>query len=313
MTRLAPEDLEASPLDQAARAAWLYYVGGMRQDRVAEELGISRQRAQRLVARAMAEGLVRVRIDHPITACMELEARLKTRFGLARVRVAPDAGAEAQRAIVPVAAAELDAIFAGERSLTIALGTGRTLRAVIDAMQNREGRHHRLVSLIGNVSPDGSASFYEVIMRLADRVGAPHFPMAAPVMARDAEELALYRGLPHVRTASTVAEAADLTIVGIGQMGDDAPLYVDGFLTRETLEALQDAGAAGEICGHVFDAQGRYFDPIPGYLPVGRRASGRVLCIGGGPVKLAALAAALRGELITDLVTDEITARALLA
>ena len=32
--------------DLAARAGWLYYVGGMRQDQIAEELGISRQRAQ---------------------------------------------------------------------------------------------------------------------------------------------------------------------------------------------------------------------------------------------------------------------------
>ena len=50
--------VEPTLLDEAARAGWLYYVGGMTQDQIANELGVSRQRAQRLVSRAMAEGLV---------------------------------------------------------------------------------------------------------------------------------------------------------------------------------------------------------------------------------------------------------------
>ena len=36
--------------DEAARAGWLSYVGGLTQDQIAQELGVSRQRAQRLVA-----------------------------------------------------------------------------------------------------------------------------------------------------------------------------------------------------------------------------------------------------------------------
>ena len=39
---------------EAARAGWLYYVAGMTQDQSAAELGVSRQRAQRLVSPAMA-------------------------------------------------------------------------------------------------------------------------------------------------------------------------------------------------------------------------------------------------------------------
>ncbi|MEE8616314.1 MAG: sugar-binding transcriptional regulator, partial [Roseateles sp.] len=34
--------------DQAARAAWLYYVGNHTQHDIAEQLGVSRQIAQRL-------------------------------------------------------------------------------------------------------------------------------------------------------------------------------------------------------------------------------------------------------------------------
>ena len=58
-------DPEPTLNDEAARAGWLYYVGGLTQDQIATELGVSRQRAQRLVSRAMAEGLIHVRLNHP--------------------------------------------------------------------------------------------------------------------------------------------------------------------------------------------------------------------------------------------------------
>ena len=86
-----PEGEETS-LDQAARAAWLYYVGGQTQEQVARELGISRQRAQRLVSRAVAEGLIHFRLEHKLADCHELEARLKDRFGLRLARVVPGLG-----------------------------------------------------------------------------------------------------------------------------------------------------------------------------------------------------------------------------
>ncbi|QPM89474.1 sugar-binding transcriptional regulator [Pseudooceanicola algae] len=311
------EDGDRALKDDAARAAWLYYVGGLRQDRIAEEMGISRQRAQRLVARAMQDGLIRVRIDHPIGACLDLERQLVRRFGLKLARVAPSLGGQgdALKALTPVAAAEIERIFRAPDPAVIGLGTGRTLRAVVENMQSVEGSHHKVVSLIGNVAPDGSASFYEVVMRFADCTGATHFPMSVPVMARDSDELSLYRSLPHVRSSRALAETAGTVIVGIGQMGDDAPLFMDGFITAEELASLRAAGAAGEICGHVFDEQGRYLEHHVNGMLVGVRVRSEgvnTICIAGGRSKIKALKAAVHGGLISALITDEVSAQQLL-
>ncbi|SFA73446.1 DNA-binding transcriptional regulator LsrR, DeoR family [Poseidonocella pacifica] len=317
MARSGHDDRDTSPQDDAARAAWLYYVGGLRQDQIAEELGVSRQRAQRLVARAVADGLIRVRIAHPIASCLELERDLRARYGLERARVAPSVpGApDPLVALAPVAAPELERIFLAEAPRIIALGTGRTLRAVVEQMQTIDAGRHKVVSVIGNVAPDGSASFYEVIMRVADKTAAPHYPMAVPVMARDRDEHRLYSGLPHVRNARALAKMADISIVGVGQIGQDAPLYVDGFITAAELASLEEAGAAGEICGHVFDAEGRFLDHPVNHNMVGLRVphdGGPVLGIGAGVRKAAAIRAALAGGLLTGLVTDEDTAKLLL-
>ncbi|GGL84576.1 sugar-binding transcriptional regulator [Pseudooceanicola nanhaiensis] len=311
------DDRDVSPRDFAARAAWMSFVGGLTQDQIAQELGISRQRAQRLVARATAEGLVRVRIAHPIATCLELERALKARFGLDGAWVSPRAGGSADvlEGLASFAAPVLERVFRAEAPQTIAVGTGRTLRAVIEHVEKLDGAHHKLVALNGNVAPDGSATAYEVIVRLAEKMNAPQYPLAIPVVARTREEYALYLSMPHVKASRELAIAADVAFVGLGQIADDAPLYVDGFITAEELASLRAAGAAGEMAGHVFDASGRYLDH-----PVNERIMGvrptvshnPVCCIAAGPTKLTALRGALAGGLFNQLITDEITAQALL-
>ena len=59
-------ELSDQRLDDAARAGWLYYVAGNTQDDIALKPGVSRQTAQRLVSLAVSEGLIRVRLEHPI-------------------------------------------------------------------------------------------------------------------------------------------------------------------------------------------------------------------------------------------------------
>ena len=75
--------------DQAARAAWLYYVGNHTQQDIAEQLGVSRQIAQRLIAYAVEHGLVKVRVTHPVSACLELAESLRSRFRLEACHVVP--------------------------------------------------------------------------------------------------------------------------------------------------------------------------------------------------------------------------------
>ncbi|MBL9063104.1 sugar-binding transcriptional regulator [Tabrizicola sp.] len=305
--------------DEAARAGWLYYVAGMTQDQIAAELGVSRQRAQRLVSRAMAEGLIHVRLNHRIGACLDLEAALRDRFGLDRVRVAPGlgAGADPVRAIAPAAAAELERFLRMSDPLVVALGTGRALRGMVDAMEEIDAPQHRLVSLIGNIAPDGSASFFDVVMRIADKVRAPHYPMPVPVISPTPEENAAFHALAPVKKVVALAEAADVCFVGVGQMSNDAPLLADGFVTRAELDEMQAAGATGEVAGWVFDSQGRYLD-----FGTNRRTGGvRVapgldrpsIGIAAGASKVPAIHAAMKSKIINGLVTDEPSAHALLA
>ncbi|MFN3281360.1 MAG: sugar-binding transcriptional regulator [Tabrizicola sp.] len=304
--------------DEAARAGWLYYVAGMTQDQIAFELGISRQRAQRLVSRAMAEGLIHVRLNHRIGACLDLESALMDRFHLTRCRVAPSLGPgiDPARAIAPAAAGELERVLRTPRPLVIAFGTGRALRAMAEQFSFAEPVQHRIVSLLGNIAPDGSATLYDVISRIAEKLNATYYPMPVPVISDTPEEREFFMHLRPVRTVFNLARQADVTFVGVGQMGPDAPLALDGFVTPETLRELQALGAVGEIGSWIFDARGRYIDTPRNALVGGVRVepgqSQPVIGVAAGLNKVDAIHAALTGRIINGLVTDESTAVALL-
>lgn len=311
-------DTEVKSPDAVARAGWLYYAGGLTQDQVAAEMGISRQRAQRLVSRAVSDGLIKVRLEHPIAACLELEARLSERYCLRECRVAPmlGAGADPARVIAPAAADLFEKVLARSDPQVIGVGTGRALRAMADELQAGICERHRLVSLIGNISSDGSATMFEVILHIASRLNAPHYPMPVPVVSASREERDAFWALKPVQAVHKLGLKANAIFVGIGQMGDDAPLFLDGFVTEEELQNARALGAAGEVAGHIFDAAGQYIDAEIHHRMAGIRVEAGLerlsVGIAAGPSKVKALKGALTGHIINALVTDEATAKALL-
>ena len=136
-------------------------------------------------------------------------------------------------------AAEIARWLRGEQPIVMAIGTGRTLKAAIEHLPPMACPQHRVVSLTGNIGPDGSAAYYNVIFSMAEAVEARHFPMPLPVFVSSPEERELLHGQAMIRSTLALAAAADVAFVGIGEMDDEAPLFVDGFLTAARLDAEQ--------------------------------------------------------------------------
>ena len=313
------QDTSGNRLDDAARAGWLYYVAGNNQEEIAKKLGVSRQTAQRLVSLSISEGLIKVRLDHPIGRCMELAEALRTRYALDFAEVVPsDPGSSSTvLGLAQAAAAEIERRLKGDKPIVLGLGTGRTLKAAIDQLSPIEAPQHKIVSLTGNIAPDGSAAFYNVIFSMAEAVKARSFPMPLPVIASSAAERETLHGQPMVRDTLALAAKADVTFIGIGALDNDAPLYLDGFISEPELKALQKAGAIGEIIGWAFDAQGRLIDGLTNdrvaSAPLPSRESSLVVAIAMGKQKLPGIRAALNRRLVNGLLTDEATAEGLLA
>ena len=316
---MAPrQDSSNHRLDDAARAGWLYYVAGNTQEEIATKLGISRQSAQRLVSLSVSEGLIKVRLDHPIGRCMDLASRLKSRYALDLAEVVPSDPASESTTIgvAEAAAAEIERWLRHPEPIIMAIGTGRTLKAAIEQLTPMECPHHKVVSLTGNIAPDGSAAFYNVIFNVADTVKARSFPMPLPVIASSARERELLHAQPMIRETLALAAKANVTFLGIGDVGPEAPLFLDGFVTEAELKALQKAGAVGEICGWCFDADGKLIEGLTNdrvaSAPWPSRERSLVVAIAMGRKKLPGIRATLNRRLVNGLITDERTAEGLL-
>lgn len=315
---MASSDTDKSRLDDAARAGWLYFIAGNTQDEIAKKLNVSRPTAQRLVSLAVSERLITFRLDHPIAACLELAARLTARYGLLYCDVVPTDpdSTSSTLGIAQSTAAFIEQKLRSEKPIILAVGTGRALRAAVEQLPRLTCPLHDVVSLIGNISRDGTASFYDVLSRLADLTQARHYPMPLPIFATSPEERELLLGLDAVKKVRSLANRADVTLVGVGQIDGQAQLHVDGFITREELMDMIRMGAVGEVAGWAFNADGEILDggtnrtlmSVPHQVPAQRLIVG----VAQGSAKIEAIRAALKGRILSGLITNEATAQALL-
>ncbi|HEX7921225.1 MAG TPA: sugar-binding domain-containing protein, partial [Bradyrhizobium sp.] len=274
--------------------------------------------AQRLVSLCLAERLITFRLEHPIAACMELASRLKERFDLVHCDVVPsDPAAPLSNAGIAERSANLlEMTLRSETPVIVALGTGRAVRAAVERVSPVERPDHQIVSLVGNISADGSASFYDTVGRLADRTGARHYPMPLPFLMSSEDERNRMIRIDPIARVRAVAAKADLRLIGIGQMDQKAQVHVDGFVTREELLEMMRLGAVGEVTGWAYDAKGKLIKggtnkrltSIPPQIP----AVSTTIAAAVGAAKVPSIKAALAGRVINGLITDEATARAVL-
>ena len=315
-----PDDAEAARrapqadrLEQAARAAWLYYIEGRTQDEIAASLNISRQAAQRLVSLAVTEKLIKFRIDHPIAACMALGEQLTQRYRLRACEVVPGSGT----ASVALAGARLLERWFGQKApLVLGVSTGRTLRAIAAELPKLTTPQHKVFSLCGIIARDGRAIAAEPVMQIAERTGAQCYPMPLPVVVGTVEERRLLQSQLAYRTLSDLHAASRWLMVGVGHVGWQSPIHASGCISDAELTELIEAGAVGEIAGRAFDAAGRMVpseinERVTG-LSVTPAHAGVTVGVAAGPEKVAALRGALAGDLINAVITDEPTAASIL-
>jgi DNA-binding transcriptional regulator LsrR (DeoR family) len=301
----------------ATRAAWLYYAGGLTQSEVADRLGVAPAKAHRLIARATKAGFVRVFVEGPIGGCIALEEMLSARFRLTTCRVVPDLDEPdlPLRALGAASASVLREALERGQHRVIALGHGRTMAAALDALPRIPAPHVRFVSLLGGVPRRIPTGPFDVVHRAAEKTGAEAFLLPVPMIADSAADATVLRRQRGVAETLALAAKATLVFAGIGAITEAAFLPMAGMLHADELRALGAAGCVGEMLGRYFAADGTEVntDLNDRVIATHPRDLRNVVAIAGGTEKTAAIRAVLASGLLAGLITDEATARRLVA
>jgi DNA-binding transcriptional regulator LsrR (DeoR family) len=305
--------------DLCIRAAWLHYAAGLTQGEVAKRLGIPSVKAHRLVARANRLGLVRVSIDGDIAECIRLEEAIAEKYGLSSCEVAPDLDDEPLplRTLAIAGSRHLRlAMESGEHGV-IGFGHGRTLAACVSMLPKMSVPDLKLVSLLGGLTRRYATTPFDVIHRLAERTGAEAYVLPLPFYANTVEDRAVFLEQRGVAPIVAMGVQASLRLVGIGTMEGDASLLSTGMIEREEFEDAKRSGGAGEVLGHIFSLSGKLIENglsartlSMAPADIGRQ---RTIAIAGGRSKVDAIKAVLASGLICGIITDERTAKALVA
>ena len=297
--------------DLAVRASWLYHVEGLTQQQVAEAIGISRARIARLLAAALDEGIVSIRIGARSGERIALERRLIARYGLDDAFVAPGSADEAGAA---------DATFLREQArdgMSIGVGWGATLSAAARVLEPRPLRGASVISLLGGMTHSRGVNPSAVARRVADAFAADCYQLTAPLVVADARVRDALWAEPALRALRQRASKAGLALVSVGEVSARATLFRERVLPADTLESLRAAGAIADVLGRFVDAHGR---------PIAHAVNERVVAVdvadlrrvprfvvaSGGERKVEALRAALAAVRVHVLITDEPAARGLL-
>lgn len=299
-----------------ATVARRYYLEGQSKSDIAAALDLSRFKVARLLEQARASGLVRIELTPQAELNLDLSLRLQEAYGL-RHSVVVDAPQDDEvllRASVGRAAAGLLTETVGSDDV-LGLVWGRTLMAMRTAMTRLAPC--TVVQLTGALSrPDVDESSVELVRDIAALSGGPAYRFYAPLIVPDAATAQTMRGQPEIARALGQAKEVTRAVVGIGAWEAGLSTVADALTEAEYREAY-DLGVRGEIAGLGFDFEGRpvttpLTERLIGIDVERLRAIEEVIGLVYDARKAEAIRAALRGRLVTSLVTHGAVAQALL-
>lgn len=305
--------------DLMVHAAWLYYVHGKGQEEVARDLQISRFKVTRMLAQAREAGIVKISIQHETSETLALGDWLAARYGLEECILTPpfdeqtgsldDETADrlARRGVGLAGANYLTRRLLGSPRLTIGVGCGRTVSAVVDAFTAFPKQNVRFVSVLGSLTRDVSLNNFEVV-RLAQACSGEGYFLPAPLVVDEEGDVEVVLRQRPVQASLALAREADFYLISFGDCSPDAFLFRHGLLSRTDLEGLTAAGAVCEVAGKFFDREGRLVEcgvnaRTIGIAPEDLKRT-EVVMLAAGRSKAAALQAVLKTGIVNRLIID---------
>ena len=306
--------------DRLRLVSRLYYLDGLGQTEVAKFAQVSQAKVSRLLALARERGIVRITVADYDPRRRELEAQLRTRFGLETVAVIKSSGgqdaSDLRRAVGHFGAPVVDALI--QHTDVVAIAGGRTIHELVHQLPATRTKSLTVVQAMGSVdSTVNGFDAQEVGRVVAHRLGGTFLSLNTPAFIPDRRTRDTLLDLQQVRSVHEALDRTRVALVGLGTLANS--VFVErGTLDARMIHELQQAGAVGEVCGRFIDASGTecataWRDRVIAVQIEQLRKIPHVVGVVSGHDRSPAILAAIKGNIIKALVIDELGAADLLA
>lgn len=316
-----PTDSQDKKISEAVKAARMYYYQNMTTQAIAREFRVSRSTISRLISYAKENGLVTIQVTDPTEEPNLLASLIQEKYAVERVHVVPVSALAGEgewlQRVANYTASYLNARLDSDMTLGVAWGT--TLTAISTHLLRKTTHNSQIVQLngAGNTRSSGIEYASQIIMRFAENYQARAHLFPVPTFFDFPEtKQALWRE-GSIRRILDLQNQADLLLYSIGSVDAGVPshVYSGGYLTQADYRELEAQNVAGDIATVFFREDGSWLD-----IPINQRCSGpdldlfsktKGICVVSGLAKIPGLHGALRGKMMTELIVDEPTIRAL--
>ena len=309
--------LSNNPNDIRIRAAWLYYIEGMTQSDVAKSLGINRIMVNRLLAEAKKRREVIIKINSELSELVKLQQDLKDCFNLNDAIIAPLESDQNDPTAVIAAAAGNYVSNCIRSDMTIGVGWGKTLNAMLSYLDSRPVSGMRVISLLGGIAQAKHFNPAEFAWQFAQHFEAEGYLIPAPAVVDSAQTKHALLENCGLEQVFQLAESCDAVIFSCGGITELTTSYRSGHISESTRHDLISSGAVGDCLYHFLDRHGQLIEHSVNKrsisMPIERlKLIPEKILISGGEEKIAILHSTLRSLQPTVLITDERSAKALL-
>ncbi|MGT2934590.1 sugar-binding transcriptional regulator [Streptococcus castoreus] len=305
-----------------AKVAYLHYIQGKSQTLISKEMNIYRTTVCRMLAKAKAEGIVRIEIADYDANLFGLEEYVRQKYGLEKLDIVSnqveDSPVDTLVKVSKTAAEVLrHTVKDGDK---IGLSWGATLSSLIDELDPKAMKGVLICPLAGGPSHINAKYHVNTLVYRLARIfhGSSAFINAMVVQ----EDKQLTKGILQSKYFEEILaswDQLDLALVGIGgEPNSHEESQWRDLLTNKDYEQLKSEEAVGEVCCRFFDQGG-----CPVYKGLQDRTIGisleqlarvpKTIAVATGQYKAKAILAALKAGFINYLVTDKGTMMTVLA
>ena len=317
---------EDDDIELLLKVSIYYFDENMTQQEIAEKMGITRQSVSKYLGLARDRGIVEIRVKNPISVATSLEDELLHSFSETRLKyVAVTPGNFYEYPVIRQVIAQRACEYISELLVKgkygkIGLSWGRTVRDIISQLPDVYLKSRpEVIPMLG--STDNSIPYFmvnEMIVDFASKINGLTRQIFLPLDTECTNDYLCYTSTKQYEKLLAYWSSLDMAIVGIGSNPLQSEVRRSLYPREpEIVESIAAMKPVGDVCTSYFDINGETCraksDVLIAIKPNIICTIPRVIAAAGGLDKVESITGAIRSGMITDLITDERTAKALLS
>lgn len=303
------------------KAAYLYYVNGLTQRSVAEQLDISVPTVSRLLDKAKNEKIVEFVIKDPYTHCIELGETIKKNFKLKDVIIAPTVDTRS----LNITSNDADYVrklvaLEGARYLqrvikhcdVLGIGWGKTVYEMINYLNPSQKVDATFVTLHGSIpSIEDDLDVRTLVSRISKAFCGKNYSFITEGIMESPDLLNLIKSSKNIRRIYKMLKNINISICSVGSFYPylDSNLAKPEFMSNEELTHLQEKGVVGDIVLRFYNNEGQECESDLKNRVVAidlydfKKIPSKII-IASGTRKTYPVVCALKGKLANILIVD---------